>query len=174
MNIIGLTDLQTSVDINVFIIDKLPSLFLLPFVPHSPEPHLKYFKYRNPISIKTFKNKLKRFVDNFQLQLNFNLRLIVLAYSLVIVCYSSYNSCCPIKPESSKDLKKLEKTQDIITSINKKYEMFRLYKQGSIAFNTYNSHKNHLTKLTIQAQTNYYLKQFNALKIIPPNIENNK
>ena len=48
----------------------------------------------------------------------------------------------------------------IMVSLNRKYELFRLYKNGIVAFDHYNSFKNNFTTTLRHARNNYFQRKF--------------
>ena len=76
--------------------------------------------------------------------------------------WNIYNQCCPKKTKtiSYKKLTKPWINNNIKSMINQKHCLFKQYKCGTIHFETYNHHKNYITKILKAARSNYYSTKF--------------
>ena len=77
-----------------------------------------------------------------------------------------YNQHCPkrTKTVSYKTFVKPWITNEIKTLIKEKHALFKTYKCGGIDFETYNSHKNRVSKILKRAKINYYSNKFHSVK----------
>ena len=73
-----------------------------------------------------------------------------------------YNECCPIRTKviSCERFKKPWITTEIRSSINTKYDLFRLYKNGSIPYDIFRNYKRELKKKLKKAEKDYYTNKF--------------
>ena len=76
--------------------------------------------------------------------------------------WNIYNQCCPKKTKtiSYKKLTTPWINHNIKSMINQKHCLFKQYKRGTIHFETYNLHKNYVTKILKAARSNYYSAKF--------------
>ena len=79
-----------------------------------------------------------------------------------------YNKHCPkrTKTASYKTFVKpwITKENLMKTLIKEKHTLFKNYKCGGIDFETYNSHKNRVSKILKRAKINYYSNKFHSVK----------
>ena len=76
--------------------------------------------------------------------------------------WEAYDECCPIRRKniSHSRLMKPWISGDLLCAINNKHRLFKLYKEGHINFNVYNSCKNNVTKMIKRAKIHYYRNTF--------------
>ena len=73
-----------------------------------------------------------------------------------------YSNCCPIK-EKERSFARLRKpriSDAIMISLNRKHELFRQYKNGTVTFDHYNSFKNNFTTTLRLAKNSYFQIKF--------------
>ena len=73
-----------------------------------------------------------------------------------------YSQCCPIKKKEIyfKRLRKPWISDASMVSLNRKYELFRQYKNGIVTFDHYDSFKNNFTTTLRHARNNYFQRKF--------------
>ena len=73
-----------------------------------------------------------------------------------------YSNCCPIKEKeiSFSRLRNPWISAAIMISLNRKHELFRQYKNGTVTFDHYNSFKNNLTTTLRLAKNSHFQRKF--------------
>lgn len=115
------------------------------------------FRDHSDVCVEKFSIALTNYLNNrFSLysDINFNDRFSIFCDDI----YDLYNKYCPVRMKSI-SVKRIRRPWlggDIIKNVNRKHKLFKLYKEGSLSFNIYNSFKNKLSRSIKTAKRNYF------------------
>jgi len=159
-----LRDVKAGV-IRVDISDHYPVFAVIPVRSHAEDILVKRFRDHSDSSLGRLQEELRVFSCEFSEVLHYNsidINTAVEIYNDSII--DIYNKCCPIR---SKCLprgrcKKPWISNQLRECVNRKYELFRLYKMGQVSLQTYNAFKNQVTGIMKKAKTRYFLGKFNS------------
>jgi len=124
----------------------------------------KKFRDHSEGSIRLLRTRVLAFVADYDVSSDNDSSVSCATERFCNGLYNIYNVCCPLRSKSVSVSRMLKPwiNKELISCVNRKHMLFRLYRRGEVGFPVYNSFKNILTSVIRKAKSRYFISKFSS------------
>jgi len=152
--------------ISVDITDHYPVFVIIPIKCEVGELQRKYFRDHSQGTLARLRDGVSCFVREFSDTLDDgDIDASSAMQSFIDGLYSIYDTNCPIRCKvlPCGIFRKPWISNQLRNCIQRKHVLFRLYKRGTVSFQTYNTYKNVITRILKRKKSEYFSRKFQVI-----------